>query len=102
MATSSETPVAEAGAVPRVLVLFGGQSAEHDVSCVTAKHVLAAIREDRYDIVPVGIDRNGGWNAVAVDLSCEALDPSGDPVDPFSLMVETARAGGTCHPATSN
>jgi D-alanine--D-alanine ligase len=44
------------------VVLFGGQSAEHDVSCVTAAHVLAAADPMRYDITAIGIDRDGGWH----------------------------------------
>ena len=48
---------------PRVnlVVLFGGQSAEHDVSRATAAHVLAALDEDRYHVRAVGIDRDGHW-----------------------------------------
>jgi D-alanine-D-alanine ligase len=50
-----------ADARTRLVVLFGGQSAEHDVSRVTARHVLAALDLDRYEIVPIGIDRDGRW-----------------------------------------
>ncbi len=46
---------------PRVAVVFGGRSAEHAISCVTAGSVLAAIDRDRYDVVPVGISRDGRW-----------------------------------------
>jgi len=42
-------------------VLFGGQSAEHDVSCTTAKHVVEAADAARYVIEPVGITREGDW-----------------------------------------
>ncbi len=45
----------------RLVVLFGGQSAEHEVSCITATHVLAAADPDRYEVVPVGITREGSW-----------------------------------------
>ncbi|MEZ5378102.1 MAG: D-alanine--D-alanine ligase family protein [Acidimicrobiales bacterium] len=45
----------------RLIVIFGGESAEHDVSCSTAVHVLAATDKDRYDIQTIGIDRTGGW-----------------------------------------
>ena len=79
---------------PRLMVLFGGQSAEHDVSRVTAKHVLQAVRAEQYEIVPIGIERDGTWNRVAVDTSTDALDTSGETIDPFSLMVDTAKAGG--------
>lgn len=46
---------------PRVLVLFGGQSSEHAVSCVTAAGVLNAIDSERFDVVPVGITAAGQW-----------------------------------------
>lgn len=45
----------------RLVVLFGGQSAEHDVSCVTASHVLAAADPEKYAVQPVGITRQGQW-----------------------------------------
>ncbi|MDH5237151.1 MAG: D-alanine--D-alanine ligase, partial [Acidimicrobiia bacterium] len=45
----------------RLVVLFGGQSAEHDVSCVSARHVLGAVDPSRYRIEPVGITRDGTW-----------------------------------------
>jgi len=44
-----------------VVVLFGGESAEHDVSCVTAAHVLRALNIDNYEIKTVGITRQGDW-----------------------------------------
>jgi len=46
---------------PRVAVLFGGRSSEHAISCVTAGSVLAAIDRARYDVVPIGITRDGRW-----------------------------------------
>ena len=45
----------------RLVVLFGGRSAEHEVSCTTAAHVLQAADPERYEIVPVGITREGEW-----------------------------------------
>ena len=45
----------------RVLLLFGGQSAEHDVSRETAVSVAAALDPDRYEVVPVGITTQGQW-----------------------------------------
>jgi D-alanine-D-alanine ligase len=46
---------------PRVAVVFGGRSNEHAISCSTAGSVLQAIDKDRYDVVPVGITRDGRW-----------------------------------------
>jgi D-alanine-D-alanine ligase len=45
----------------RIAVVFGGRSAEHAISCVSAGSVVAALDPDRYDIVRVGITPDGGW-----------------------------------------
>lgn len=68
----------------RLVVLFGGRSAEHDVSCITAASVLGALDRDRYDVVPIGISRDGSWVAAAEALDC--LAPIGPPVDPFTAV----------------
>ncbi|NCV97101.1 MAG: D-alanine--D-alanine ligase A, partial [Acidimicrobiia bacterium] len=44
-----------------VIVVFGGESAEHDVSCVTAAHVLRALDPQKYDVTTIGISREGQW-----------------------------------------
>ena len=49
------------GGKVRVAVLFGGQSGEHDVSLRSAETVMGALDPDRYDVVPVGITREGRW-----------------------------------------
>jgi len=41
--------------------VFGGRSSEHAVSCLGAGYVLAALDRDRYEVVPVGIGRDGRW-----------------------------------------
>ncbi len=51
----------------RVAVVFGGRSAEHAVSCIGAGNVLAAIDRDRYEVVPIGIARDGRWVLAADD-----------------------------------
>jgi D-alanine-D-alanine ligase len=48
----------------RVGVLFGGPSAEHDVSCATALGVVRALTGDAYEPVAVGITRDGGFRLV--------------------------------------
>ncbi|MEU1342145.1 D-alanine--D-alanine ligase family protein [Streptomyces sp. NPDC090075] len=46
---------------PRVAVVFGGRSSEHGISMVTAGAVLAAIDRTKYDVLPIGITREGRW-----------------------------------------
>ncbi|MDR2294005.1 MAG: D-alanine--D-alanine ligase [Microbacterium sp.] len=45
----------------RVVVLFGGRSSEHSISSATAGGVLHAIDRDRFDVIPVGITRDGAF-----------------------------------------
>ncbi len=45
----------------RIALVFGGRSSEHAVSCATAASVLEALDRDRYDVVPVGIAKDGHW-----------------------------------------
>lgn len=45
----------------RIGLLFGGRSAEHDVSKLSAANVLRALDPERYEVVPIGIDRGGRW-----------------------------------------
>jgi D-alanine-D-alanine ligase len=45
----------------RVALLFGGRSAEHDVSVMSAGNVFRALDPGRYEIAPIGITRSGTW-----------------------------------------
>ena len=45
----------------RVAVIFGGRSSEHEISCISAGSVLRAIDRAHYDVVPLGITRDGRW-----------------------------------------
>ena len=46
----------------RVLVLFGGRSAEHEISCISARSVIDALDPQLFEVVPVGITREGRWH----------------------------------------
>lgn len=71
-----------------VVVLFGGQSAEHDVSCVTAAHVIKALDSTKYDITSVGITREGKW--VVAQPQADVLVAEGEPTS-ITPIVEQAR-----------
>lgn len=45
----------------RVGVLFGGRSGEHEVSLLSAASVLKAINQNKYEIIPIGISKEGRW-----------------------------------------
>ncbi|HTV24883.1 MAG TPA: D-alanine--D-alanine ligase family protein [Polyangiaceae bacterium] len=48
----------------RVGVIFGGRSGEHEVSVMSARGILKALDPDRFEAVPIGIDRDGRWQLV--------------------------------------
>lgn len=72
--TAIPAPEAAAGARPRVLLLFGGRSSEHPISCVTAAGVLHAADRQRWDVVPVGVARSGLWSHDELDVASFRLD----------------------------
>lgn len=86
-----------------LVVLFGGRSAEHEVSCTTAAHVIAAADPARYRITPVGIDRDGTW-AIADGAAAalaegpasipDRLDPTGTSVSPSPLLADVGSSSG--------
>ena len=91
------TPTAETTARPRVLLLFGGRSSEHPVSCVTAANVLREIDTERWEPVPVGVARSGLWSVEDMDptrwsLRDDSLPEVPEPTRPVSLR---ATADGT-------
>ncbi|MBI2357799.1 MAG: D-alanine--D-alanine ligase [Deltaproteobacteria bacterium] len=45
----------------RVAVLFGGKSAEHEISLLSAKNVVEAIDKKKYEVILIGIDKKGKW-----------------------------------------
>ncbi|GEK81388.1 D-alanine--D-alanine ligase [Agrococcus baldri] len=58
----------------RVAVVFGGRSSEHTISCATAGSVLAHIDRERYDVIPIGITRDGRFVLQADDPERLALE----------------------------
>lgn len=61
----NEVPMREPTDAPRrkptVAIVFGGRSSEHAVSCATAAGVMQAIDRDVYDVLPIGIAKDGRW-----------------------------------------
>lgn len=90
--TATPSPEAAAGARPRVLLLFGGRSSEHPISCVTAAGVLHAADRQRWDVVPVGVARSGLWSHDELDVASfrldgDALPEVAEPAAPVSLRA---------------
>lgn len=45
----------------KVGVVFGGKSSEHDVSIVSGTSVISNLNKDKYEVLPIYIDKNGNW-----------------------------------------
>lgn len=83
--SSQPEPIAPARKT-RVLLLFGGRSGEHVISCATAGGVMRAIDRERYEVVPVGITKEGQW-VLAAD------EPARWEITPGHLPEVTATGG---------
>ncbi len=98
----------KANARTRVAVLFGGQSDEHDVSLRSAQTIIQALDPAHYEVVPVGITREGRWLAggdpmrelTAVSPMFHLSASNGHaPAEPAVASSAVAVAGGTSLPA---
>jgi len=72
----------------RVIILFGGRSAEHEISILSARNVLAALDRERFQPVLVGIDRAGRWHQESERTLAGATgDPRALELDPSAPTV---------------
>ena len=73
----------------RVAVVFGGRSAEHEISVLSARSVIDALDRDRYEVLAIGITKEGRWE----------LLPAGPPALPAGAtpeaLAEVAPGSGT-------
>lgn len=67
----------------RVALVFGGRSSEHEISCVTAGGVLGAIDREKFDVVPIGITKDGIFVPSADDTEKWALNKEQLPTVEF-------------------
>jgi len=110
----------------RVGILFGGRSGEHEVSLLSAASILKAIDRKKFDVVPIGITKDGHWLAAgdalglvegdqsAVARRLRAGDPEATPgakllqegiptlLAPEPVVSETALATGSAPPTAAN
>lgn len=73
----------------RVAVVYGGRSSEHEVALESAKCVLENLDPERFDVLPIAIDKQGAWHAQ--DLKkLRASQAKALPVDPSGASVALA------------
>ncbi|NLA35092.1 MAG: D-alanine--D-alanine ligase [Actinobacteria bacterium] len=83
-----------------VVVLYGGASAEHDVSRVSAANVYAALNPHRYDLVTIAIDRDGVWRTPSRtvprhgDEGLGGFAIEGEPVEAMTAIAEVIASSG--------
>ena len=89
---SSKSSSVSGAARTRVVILFGGRSAEHEVSILSARNVLAALDRSRFEPVLIGIDKAGQWRPQpeASLLAATGGDPRLLHLDDSAPMVALA------------
>jgi D-alanine-D-alanine ligase len=75
----------------RIGILFGGRSGEHEVSLLSAASILNAIDRKRYEVVPIGIDKEGHWLSGG---DAQRLLGSATPPQPPLLSILNDDAAG--------
>jgi D-alanine-D-alanine ligase len=94
----------------RVAVVFGGRGPEHAVSCMGGGNMLGSIDRDKYEVIPVGITRDGSWVLAADDParlavtggqlpSVEAVAEPGAQVVPWAARRDPAASSPGSVPA---
>ncbi|MBN1954622.1 MAG: D-alanine--D-alanine ligase [Anaerolineae bacterium] len=76
----------------RVGVIFGGRSGEHEVSLASARSVMAALDPDKYQVVPIGITKEGGWIAAGDPMQALTAGDAGSS-GPAALLSDPAYRG---------
>jgi D-alanine-D-alanine ligase len=80
--------------VKRVLLLYGGRSSEHEVSCLSARSVLEVLDRDRYEVLPVGITRDGRWTLTTGEIRAAAGRPLPEVADEGPTVALVGGRGG--------
>ena len=62
-------------------ILFGGRSAEHEISILSAKNILAALDTTKFEPILIGIDTHGGWHAVVSPDELAKIEPGKGAID---------------------
>jgi D-alanine-D-alanine ligase len=82
----------------RVGILFGGKSVEHEVSLQSAKNIIEAIDQDKYEVVLIGIDKQGQWHlSDSARYLLEAHNPKliklNQQSEPITLILRDGKGG---------
>lgn len=76
----------------KIAVLFGGRSGEHEVSLASAKSVMRALDPEKYEVIPVGITREGAWIVGADPLAALEQEDLGQ-AQPAVILADPTQGG---------
>ena len=76
----------------RIGILFGGRSGEHEVSLLSAASILNAINKKKYEVVPIGITKQGHWIASTAAERLLAGSSKPAPIQHKSMQLSTSLA----------
>jgi D-alanine-D-alanine ligase len=75
----------------RVGILFGGQSAEHEVSIRSAKNVYDALDKSKYEPVLIGISKKGEWLTLSEQEFLELKTSSSNPLSEKNVILHSVQ-----------
>ena len=67
----------------RLVLVFGGRSAEHEISVASAASVMDALDPDRFDVIPIGIDKRLG------PIALQIVGPIGSDMNVLQFAAKT-------------
>ncbi|HER34704.1 MAG TPA: D-alanine--D-alanine ligase [Halothiobacillaceae bacterium] len=79
----------------KVGLIFGGRSGEHEISLLSARGVLNAIDPAKYEVIPIGITKEGRWLASGNPLNALASGSTHES-NPVALLAEPSQRGLMC------
>ncbi len=75
----------------RVAVIFGGRSGEHEVSLKSAASVIEAMDKSRYEVIPIGISKQGQWLLSNDSKKLLPRDVMSGPTEPVAVLADPTR-----------
>jgi D-alanine-D-alanine ligase len=76
----------------RVGLIFGGRSGEHEVSLMSAQGIMSAIDKEKYEVVPIGITKEGRWLASGDPMKALSSGVTAES-EPAALLAEPTQRG---------
>jgi D-alanine-D-alanine ligase len=76
----------------KIGLIFGGRSGEHEISLLSAQGVMGAIDQEKYEVVPIGITKEGRWLAAGDPMKALSTGEAAES-NPAALLAEPSQRG---------